>query len=580
MLTLIPAKHRHHRAVIPAVVNGGAVVTNLKFIAIVLIGMVSLVVSISEAQWTENGVPVRATPDDEYPAVIVTNDAGGALILFHDTYEYAHIAGVCNVDAQGVLQWSTSFICERWFSSHRMIPDGAGGVFWATGAIISGGSQYTCQGRIKADGSEDAFGAGCWDFGWLLNGPDLCSDGVGGVILTWHEWRDTSTTEFDVRAQRIDEGGGNYWELCGVEVCAAAGYQWWPRIATDDANGGIVVWGGGDGLYAQRVDKDGNVSWTASGVPICTATGSQVSYEIIPDGAGGAVIVWQDGRRGDHDIFAQRIDTDGNVLWVIDGIPVCEEDNDQEHPLILPDGVGGVFIAWRDRRNGDYGIYAQRIDSNGTAMWSSGGEVVCGEPGDQQDHAIVTDGVGGIILAWSDGRGPDYDVYAQRLDGDGNIQWPDSGVAVCAAPESQDLVVMTSDGTYGAIVAWQDHRNDTDTDIYATRISGSGVPVGIDHPQRGMPPKSLTLHQNLPNPFNPSTLISYYVPERSHVTLDVYDAAGRWVVRLVERNQHVGAHTVAWNGHNASGIAVSSGVYFARLAAGPQTSVIKMVLLR
>jgi len=63
---------------------GGAVVKILKSTAIILIGIVSLIVSTSEAQWTENGIPVRTTLGDEYPAVIVTNDASAGL---HETIE-------------------------------------------------------------------------------------------------------------------------------------------------------------------------------------------------------------------------------------------------------------------------------------------------------------------------------------------------------------------------------------------------------------------------------------------------------------------------------------------------------------
>ena len=95
------------------------------------------------------------------------------------------------------------------------------------------------------------------------------------------------------------------------------------------------------------------------------------------------------------------------------------------------------------------------------------------------------------------------------------------------------------------------------------------------------PAMPLTLHQNHPNPFNPSTTISYYVPAAGPVTLDVYDSSGKLVARLLERAmKQKGTHLVEWRGRDAQGRSVSSGVYFYRLTSGKETISKKMVLLR
>ena len=95
------------------------------------------------------------------------------------------------------------------------------------------------------------------------------------------------------------------------------------------------------------------------------------------------------------------------------------------------------------------------------------------------------------------------------------------------------------------------------------------------------PVMPLTLHQNHPNPFNPSTTISYYVPAASPVTLEIYDSAGRLVSRLLDRAmKQKGTHSVEWRGLDSSGRTVSSGVYFYRLTSGKETISRKMVLLR
>ena len=95
------------------------------------------------------------------------------------------------------------------------------------------------------------------------------------------------------------------------------------------------------------------------------------------------------------------------------------------------------------------------------------------------------------------------------------------------------------------------------------------------------PAMPLTLHQNHPNPFNPSTTIGYYLPVDAPVTLEVYDSTGRLVARLLDgAKQERGTHSVAWRGLDSSGRSVSSGVYFYRLTSGKETISKKMVLLR
>ena len=95
------------------------------------------------------------------------------------------------------------------------------------------------------------------------------------------------------------------------------------------------------------------------------------------------------------------------------------------------------------------------------------------------------------------------------------------------------------------------------------------------------PAMPLTLHQNHPNPFNPSTTIGYYLPGDASVTLEVYDSSGRLVARLLNgAKQAKGTHSVGWRGLDAQGRSVSSGVYFYRLTSGKETISKKMVLLR
>jgi len=108
------------------------------------------------------------------------------------------------------------------------------------------------------------------------------------------------------------------------------------------------------------------------------------------------------------------------------------------------------------------------------------------------------------------------------------------------------------------------------TDAFVAAHSG-GIPLV---------PIAFALHQNWPNPFNPSTVIRYQLSKRSNVRLDVFNALGQLVKTLVEGEQTTGVYTVPWDGTNAGGVAAASGMYVYRLRAGEFTASRKMLLIR
>jgi len=93
-------------------------------------------------------------------------------------------------------------------------------------------------------------------------------------------------------------------------------------------------------------------------------------------------------------------------------------------------------------------------------------------------------------------------------------------------------------------------------------------------------PTEFALHQNHPNPFNPSTTLRFDLPEASNVTLTVYDLMGREVTRLVAGRLEPGYHAVVWNGRDRVGRQAPTGVYIARMVSAQYTRTIKLVLLK
>lgn len=301
----------------------------------------------------------------------------------------------------------------------------------------------------------------------------------GGTIIAWADHREPGNT--DIYAQRVTDSGSWHWTVNGLLVNASLEGQFEPSVVGDPEGNTIIVWSderdNNLDIYAQKLDADGNWLWPADGVAICTETTTQSGPLAVSDGEGGAIIVWTDLRNGlDADYFAQRVDTDGTILWATNGVPVVTTADTQTDHRIVASGVGGAIVTWRDYRDADGEVFAQRLAPNGTAMWATNGVQV--STGAKMlggvSYGVTTDGVDGCFVSWHDQRVSPPSAYMQRILAAGTLGWvPD--LRLTTSPVSQSAPpALVPDGSGGAIVAY--NAQNTDIDIFAQRVDASGVP--------------------------------------------------------------------------------------------------------
>jgi hypothetical protein len=342
---------------------------------------------------------------------------------------------------------------------------------------------FSALARAVAD---DEFIKALWDnYGLPLNNtpgnspqqnPKIVNDNAGNFIVLWEDSRDGYV---NIYAQKIDETGKLFWAKDGSQICRSYGNQNFPQAIGDGAGGAIVVWqdyrNGNTDIYAQRISATGEQLWGDFGKAVCTAEASQLAPEITTDGQGGAIITWFDYRGGTgEDIFAQRLDSQGQALWEKDGVSVCAAPGTQWYPKVVKDGAGGAIIAWTDGRasSSDNNIYAQRLDATGKTRWAKDGLSICSAP-NNQERLVMLDAEDGTIIAWNDLRSSINKVYAQKINRDGTPVWQKDGVSLCTSPYQQADPVIESDGARGAIVLWNDERQEN-TDIFGQSLSSDG----------------------------------------------------------------------------------------------------------
>jgi hypothetical protein len=121
-----------------------------------------------------------------------------------------------------------------------------------------------------------------------------------------------------------------------------------------------------------------------------------------------------------------------------------------------------------------------------------------------------------------------------------------------------------------------------DIDYYWTVyiLSGPGPSSSVDIEHEPTLPGRFQLSQNYPNPFNASTSIQFSLPSRQPIVLSVHNILGQQVAVLLERTMSPGTHKITWDGKDASGREMPSGVYLYRLSAGSFAETRKMLMLK
>jgi hypothetical protein len=434
--------------------------------------------------WAENGVPVCSASGDQSETIICSDASGGAVVAWWDNRGGETALFVQRLDGEGSVLWATDGVAVCTATGEKrhaqMASLGMDGVVIAwedsRGASVSNiyAQRLDAAGIIQwtTDGVAVCPAASIQQY------PRVAPDGASGAIVAWVDMRRWS----DIYAQRLNASGAAEWTADGVRVCDSPSYQWMPDILAGGSGGAIVVWSdhrdaAGEDIYAQRLDADGAVQWSSTGVPVCTATGDQMTPSLVTDASGGAIVIWADGRSGEDDVYAQRVNASGNAQWTPDGVAVVTAEGEQASRWIVSDGAGGAIVTWHEL--GYAGpLHAQRIDDAGSPVWTAGGAALTSGTSRQLEPAMVSNGSGGSIVAWmqmQDGYSYliGHDIMAQVVSGSGDILGAGEGTTVCAAPGDQAYPTIVSDGSGGAIIAWQDARNGNG-DIFAQRMDGSG----------------------------------------------------------------------------------------------------------
>jgi len=574
------------------------------------------------AQWSDdpavNTVISDTTGTQIMPKIVVKENGESFVSWFSAMVGWRFDVYMQRLDADGNKLWAEEGLLisdnptESWVSDYGLALDSDSCVVLVNHDFRTGfGDAFAW--RISPEGQ----------FLWGNDGIQLTNDTLanyspnllpleqGDIVFVWNIVPPDTLEEIQVGLQRLSKEGQPQWGSDLIIGDTMHNYQ--PSILRTENDNFILAWNRAESfdtmpgqenvlhIFAQKFDSSGTPMWTEN-VQIDTGEFLPVISPIRPylanDGNNGAFIVWEAEMDWTVTTRVQHIDADGNIQYPPNGVEVStlDENTHVEPGFCFLPLTQELFVFWSEYYYDDvllkdnFGLYGQKFSYAGQRLWGDSGKVfeplvpddtsffdIVVKAGPENDVAVFYVKSFSVV-------GPNQ-IKAIRIDTDGNYVWNDEKIVLSSVPSDKYNLAASDFAHNQWIAVWADGRNsppdNKEYGIYAQNINSDGSlgPAGIEE-EKGELASSSDLYPISPNPSGSKVTIRYALPQATRVSLKVYDVNGRMVKTLEDAEQTGGVHSIHWNGSDDRGRALSSGVYFARLEAGTEQRLAKIVLLR
>ena len=301
------------------------------------------------------------------------------------------------------------------------------------------------------------------------NNPDVGVDQNCNIYVAWNDDRNGNQ---DIYFSKTNTSGNPEWgEGKKVDTQAESADQTYPQLVMNASSTfEYVVWqdarNDASDIYAQKFTSSGNSVWANElRINSDATTATQDVPKIQADrmqvaGAENIYFSWHDNRNSNNDVFAQKIDKDGNKLWANDIlINTNTTSTDQMYPDFALSKDGPLYFVWQDSRLGNFDIFAQKIDVNGSKIWADDIKINSDvSSGSRERPVIAEDFQGKFYIVWEDTRNGNTDIYMQKIDSDGNklINFDTRINTVSANEQGNPDIYINKDGNL--VISWQDNN--------------------------------------------------------------------------------------------------------------------------
>lgn len=432
-------------------------------------------------------------------------------------------------------------------------------------------------------GNTRSFGNGCNDV-YLVktdeNGNEVWSKTYGGSDLDSAETViETSDNGFFITGYtysfnsmrsaiyliKTDENGDSLW----TKVIDETGCQFGRGgIQTSDGNFVVVGYEKCDDLGRMillKTDEGGNILWSHY---IC-GNGLDVfsSGSCVQETSDSQLIITGCTNSAAQDygnVYLVKADANGDTLWTRH----YDDGSSCSGTFVQQTNDGGFVIVGIVLDGLSHNIVLKKTNESGEHQWTS----VFGGQADYQGFCVRQTNDEGFLIAGSKANllTNSSEAYILKTNSVGDSIWSQSygsnwsgATNLIVTDENEYVVVGSINGT-----------------IFQQQSDAFLLKLGYTtYAEDGINPTPFGL-SNYPNPFNPQTSISFSVPSEQQIELSVYNIKGQKVVDLVRDTLPSGTHSVVWEGKDAMGRHVTSGIYFYQLKTPTHTQTEKMILLK
>lgn len=274
----------------------------------------------------------------------------------------------------------------------------------------------------------------------------------------------------------IDSNGNELWATKKVNSSMVGANQINPKIALTENYGQAtttIFWedeqNGNLDIYGQSLDASGNKQWGAD-LQITSSSTDEHSITVKIDANDNIYLAWVNL----GDVYVQKYILNGTQLWT-NHINVSNTINTEYYPMITIDNTGNFYLAWTEDNSSEFNIYLSKYDPSGTQLWKTQANV--DDLSANQYYVDIATDNSYVYLVWTDSRKGNEDIYAQKIDLAGTVQWAkdqklnnDPSILNQNTPS---IVINSSGDSYAA---WNDLRNGS-SDIYAVGFSDPAAQI-------------------------------------------------------------------------------------------------------
>ncbi len=377
------------------------------------------------ALWSENGLLILDQPDssiDENLPVLLPN---GDIMI---TYTYGPVGEVVKV-MRLAPDGSTVWAAPVELVHESTGPLGIIGYFYALNAFVSGNGMwiawaYSPQGgnityafeRMDLDGTTHFGepGHGTNNTGW--GAFSIRDDLAGGFIMDWSEGGSFGA----LKAMRFDPNGFTMWAnpLTVSAGTVADGVSNIRSTVSDSMGSYVSVFVPSGDIGMARYDTSGTFIWNPQPQYACNESHGQDEPSIVLED-NDLFVGWADNRppAGNQDMYMQKIDMNGNLLWAVDGVPVIQFGTYIPTPVVVAGDDGAVFATFDGSWPGT-GFVARRVLSDGSLDWAAPVQFCTSDFNPSYyRRTLLPDGVGGVTAFWQTFSNH---LYAAHIDKYGN----------------------------------------------------------------------------------------------------------------------------------------------------------------